>query len=230
MIVYGKQISLYILDNFPEMIETIYLQKEIDKKLFYRFSNLGKKIVKIDPKKAQAMARGGNHQGFLLEIGDIEFADFKDIKDQSDFLLVLHNITDVGNIGAIVRSAYAFGVDAIIITAQKNFSLEPVIRSSSGAMLDMPMVLYANVLDLVNELKTSGYKTYGAGFGGKDIRSVEFLDKKAVFLGNEGEGIPQKVLSKLDEKITIDMVRDFNSLNVSAAAAIICDRIANGQC
>jgi 23S rRNA (guanosine2251-2'-O)-methyltransferase len=230
MIVYGKQISLYIVDNFPEMIKTVYLQKEIDKKLFYRFSNLGKKIVKVDPKKAQAMARGGNHQGFLLEIEDIEFTDFKDIKDQSSFLLVLHNITDIGNIGAIVRSAYAFGVDAIVITAQKNFSLEPVIRSSSGAMLKMPMVLYSSALNLINELKTSGYKTYGAGFGGKDIRSVEFFGKKAVFLGNEGEGIPQKVLSKLDEKITIDMVRDFNSLNVSAAAAIICDRIANGQC
>jgi len=61
MIVYGKQICLYILKNYAEIIEEIYLQKEIDKKLFYAFSALKKKIVRVDPKKAQAMAKGGNH-------------------------------------------------------------------------------------------------------------------------------------------------------------------------
>jgi len=228
MIVYGKQISLYILDNFPQMIEEIYLQKEIDKKLFYRFQKLDKKIIRVDFKKAQALAKGGNHQGFLLSIKDIGFAKLSDIKQDSDFLLVLYNITDVGNIGAIVRSAYAFGVDAIIITAQKHFSLEPIIRSSAGAMLNMPMVLYSNALDLLNELKMVGFETYGAGFGGKDIRDVSFGKKKAVFLGNEGEGIPHKIMTKMDEKITINMVRSFDSLNVSAASAVICDRIANG--
>ncbi len=228
MIVYGKQVSLYILENFPEIIEEIYLQKEIDRKLFYRLQNLGKKIIKVDFKKAQAMAKGGNHQGFLLAIKDIDFAEFKDIKDSSNFLLVLYNITDVGNIGAIVRSAYAFGVDAIIITAQKHFSLEPIIRSSAGAMLNMPMVLQTNALDLLNELKMAGFEVYGAGFGGKDIRDIKFGNKKAIYLGSEGEGIPNKIISKMDEKITINMVRDFDSLNVSAASAIICDRIANG--
>jgi len=226
MIVYGKQISLYVLEKFPNIIEEVYLQKEIDKKLFYRFSNVAK-IVKVDFKKAQAMAKGGNHQGFLLKIKDVDFLRFKDIKD-SRFVLVLYNITDVGNIGAIVRSAYAFGVDAVIVTGQRHCDLEPVVRSSSGALLSMPMVLYPNSLDLINELKMSGFSLYGAGFGGKDITRVEFADKKAIFLGNEGEGIPKKILAKLDKIISIKMVRDFNSLNVSAAAAIICDRIANG--
>ncbi len=228
MIVYGKQIVLYIVDNFPQMIEEIYLQKEIDKKLFFKFLKLGKKIIKLDAKKAQAMARGGNHQGFLLSIKDIEFADFKEIKESSDFLVVLYNITDIGNIGAIIRSAYIFGVNAIIVTGQRNFVFEPVVRSSSGALLSMPISLYPNSLDLINELKMSGFVTYGAAFGGKDVRDMEFAKKKALFLGSEGDGIPQKVLSKLDETITINMVREFNSLNVSAAAAILCDRIANG--
>ncbi len=228
MIVYGKQISLYILKNFPEIIEEIYLQKEIDRKLFHQFQKLGKKIVKVDFKKAQSMARGGNHQGYLLRIKDIGLADFKDIKDSSKFLLILHNITDVGNIGAIVRSAYIFGVDAIVLTAQKNFYMEAIIRSSAGAMLNMPMVLYRNALDLINELKMIGFKVYGADFGGKDIRYVKFSQKKAIFLGSEGEGIPYKIATKLDEKITINMIRGFDSLNVSAASAIICDRIANG--
>ncbi len=227
MIVYGKQICLYILKNYAEIIEEIYLQKEIDKKLFYTFSALKKKIVRVDPKKAQAMAKGGNHQGFLLGIKDLPFSSFKDIKNE-DFLLVLHNITDVGNIGAIIRSAYIFGVNGVIITSQKHLNLEPVIRSSSGALLEMPIVLYPNCLDLINELKMSKFITYGADFGAENIANVKFDQKKALFLGSEGEGIPNKILSRLDKKISINMIREFDSLNVSAAAAIICDRIANG--
>ncbi len=228
MIVYGKQICLYILENYANIINEIYLQKEIEKKLFYKISALNKKIVRVDSKKAQAMAKGGNHQGFLLDIRDLSFSSFKDIKDEN-FLLVLHNITDVGNIGAIIRSAYIFGVDGVVITSQKHFNLEPVVRSSSGALLEMPVVLYPNCLDLINELKMSGFVTYGADLNGKNLKDIKFKDnKKALFLGSEGDGIPGKILSKLDKKISINMVRDFNSLNVSAAAAIICDRIANG--
>ncbi len=226
MIVYGKQISLYILEKHPEIIEEVYLQKEIDKKLFYRFSNLAK-IVRVDFKKAQAMAKGGNHQGFLLKIKDISFSSLKDIKDEN-FILVLYNITDTGNIGAIVRSAYVFGVGGIVITAQNSIALEPIIRTSSAALLDMPIVLHPNCSDLINELKMSDFTTYGADFGGENVAKIDFDDKKAIFLGNEGSGIPDKILKKLDKIISIKMVRDFNSLNVSSAAAVICDRIANG--
>ncbi len=226
MIVYGKQISFYILEKYPELIEEVYLQKEIDKKLFYRFSNVAK-IVRVDFKKAQAMAKGGNHQGFLLKIRDLELTSFSDVKDEN-FILILYNITDIGNIGAIVRSAYVFGVDAVIVTSQKHFNFEAVVRSSSGALLSMPIVMYPNTLDLINELKMSGFKTYGMDFGGEDLAKSKFDKKKAIFLGSEGNGIPKKILLKMDKKISIKMVREFDSLNVSAAAAIVCDRIANG--
>ncbi len=227
MIVYGKQIVLYILDKFPELIEEIYLQKEIDKKLFHRFVKLDKKIVRVDSKKAQAMAKGGNHQGFLLSVKDVEFTPFEELKT-GKFLVVLYGLTDVGNIGAIVRSAYVFGADGVIVTGLKHIALEPVIRSSSGALLSMPVSLYPKALDLLNELKMSGFKTYGAGFGGESVKDVKFGEKTALFLGSEGEGIPQKILSKLDKTVSIKMAREFDSLNVSAAAAILCDRIANG--
>ena len=227
MIVYGKQIVLYVLDKFPEMIKEVYLQKEIDKKLFHRFSKLDKKIARVDSKKAQAMAKGGNHQGFLLLVKDVVFTPFDELK-AGKFLVVLYGITDVGNIGAIVRSAYVFGADGVIITGLKHLALEPLIRSSAGALLSMPLALYSKTLDLINELKMSGFKTYGAGFGGENVKDVKFGEKKALFLGSEGDGIPQKILSRLDKIISIKMAREFDSLNVSAAAAVLCDRIANG--
>jgi 23S rRNA (guanosine2251-2'-O)-methyltransferase len=224
MILYGKQIFFYVIENHPELIEEVYLAKEVDKKTFSKVAKLNHKIVKLDPKKAQGLARGGNHQGFLIKTRFIEFADVKEMK-KDNFLLVLVGLTDVGNIGAIVRSAYALGVDGVVITGVKSINLEGVVRSSSGAVLDMPIALFKDTATLVNELKQIGFKTYAADMSGEDVKESSFGDKKILLLGSEGEGIPNKILKICDKKIKIDMERDFNSLNVSAAAAILCDRM-----
>lgn len=65
MIIYGKQIVLYVLENHPKLVEEVFLSKEIDNKLFSKFLKLGKKIHRLDNQKAQALAKGGNHQGFF---------------------------------------------------------------------------------------------------------------------------------------------------------------------
>ncbi len=224
MTVYGKQIFFYITQNYPELIEEVYLAKDVEKNIFSKIARLDKKIIKLDAKKAQAMARGGNHQGFLLKIKKIELSSIKELK-RSDFLLVLVGITDVGNIGAIVRSAYALGVDGIIISGIKSFSFEGVLRTSSGAALDIPISLFKDTLTLVNELKQSGFATYAADMSGKDVRDISFKAKKVLFMGSEGEGIPNKILKVCDNKIKVEMQREFDSLNVSVATAILCDRM-----
>ena len=224
MILYGKQIFFYLTDKHPELIEEIYLAKEVDKKIFSKIAKLNKKIIKPDAKKAQALARGGNHQGYLLKIQDIVFADIRDLKKEN-FLLVLVGITDVGNIGAIIRSAYAFGVDGVIVSGVQSLGLEGVIRTSSGAALDMPIAIFKDTATLHNELKQSEFKTYAADMSGDDVRDVVFGLKKVLFLGSEGEGISGKILKMCDNKIKVVMERTFDSLNVSAAAAILCDRM-----
>ncbi len=224
MIIYGKQIFLYILDKYPSLVEEIFLSKEIDKKLFSKISSLKKPIVKLDAKKAQAMARGGNHQGFFMRIKELGFSEFQSVK-KSAFVVVLQAVTDVGNIGAIIRSAYALGVDAIIISGVKSLAIEALVRSSSGAIFEMPVVLYADTLSLLNELKQSGFTTYAATMDGEDIRELEFMRKKALIMGSEGKGLPSRIIDRCDRKIAIKMQREFDSLNVGVATAIICDRM-----
>jgi len=224
MIVYGKQVVLYILEKHPHLIEEIYLAKEIDKKLFSKFANVGKKIIKPEFKKAQAMSRGGNHQGFLLKIKDIELRDVDELKNSS-FLILLYGLTDVGNIGSIVRTAYALGVDGIIIVGVKNINFESIIRSSSGAAIELPIAQCKEPLSLINELGQIGFERVVADMSGKDIRECSFLEKKVLIVGSEGEGIPRKVLKNCDKVVKIKMKREFNSLNVSAATAILCDRM-----
>jgi 23S rRNA (guanosine2251-2'-O)-methyltransferase len=225
MVVYGKQIFLYLLEHKKELIEEVFLSKEIDRKIFAKVSKLNVPIIRVDNKKAQAMAKGGNHQGFILKIRDFKLSTFDDIKKNSNFILVLVGITDVGNIGAIVRTAYALGVDGIIITQVNSINFEAVSRSSSGAIFDMNIAIHKNSLDLVNELKLDGFESFGADLNGIDEKDIQIPEKRALFLGSEGFGIPQKVLKKLDKLVNIKMKREFDSLNVSVAAGILINRM-----
>ncbi len=224
MIVYGKQSVCYILEHAPELIEEILFSKDIDKKLFTRFSKLQKPIFRIDNKKAQSLAKCGNHQGFFLKIKTLQQTDFKSIKKMQK-VIVLCGITDVGNIGSIFRSAYCLGVDAIILCNLKNFSIEGVLRSSVGAILHLPFCLYHHPLDLIHELRHENFLLCGADMQGEDIKTFKGADKWALFLGSEGSGLGGKILSKLDTIIAIKMQNNFNSLNVAVAAGIFINRM-----
>ena len=222
MIVYGKQIVFYILEKYPNIIQEIYLTKELDKKLFKKFMDNGAKIIRPDNMKAQGMAKGGNHQGFLLKIDEFEFANIKDIK-KGKFIVVLDGLTDTGNIGAIVRTCYALGVDGLVICGIKNLNLAPIIRTSSGSALDMPISTIANSYDLANELKQLDFSLVGADVTGYDVKTLQRNEnqKVALFLGNESEGLSNKLLKKLDLKVSIEMQNNFDSLNVSVATGIL---------
>ncbi len=227
MIIYGKQLFLHVLKNYPDRLKKVYLSKECDKKLFSTIADATSDIVRVDNKIAQSLSRGGNHQSFIAEIKDLEYSDFQTVKN-ANFLVILNEITDVGNIGAIIRSAYSFGADAVIISGIKSINLEAIIRTSSAAVFELPIVLYPSTADMVNELKQVGFTTYGADKGGINVCTVKFDKKIALMMGSEGDGIKKRIKDKLDKIISIKMARDFDSLNVSAATAVICDRIANG--
>ena len=223
MIIYGKQLFLHILNKRPQILEEIYLSKECDKKLFYKICGTGKKIIRVDNQKAQSLARGGNHQGFLANVSEFEFSDITELK-KLNFIAILYGISDVGNIGAIARSAYALGCEGLVIVA-KSINMQGVLRSSSGAAYEIPIAIFEDGLSLLNELKQFGFKIYATASNGKNVKEMKFAGKRALVMGSEGEGIPQKALAKCDECIGIKLKEGWDSLHVSAAFAIICDRM-----
>jgi 23S rRNA (guanosine2251-2'-O)-methyltransferase len=170
------------------------------------------------------MCKNASHQGILAEVSDFKMYDYQSFLNR-EFVLVLSGLTDVGNIGAIVRSAYALGIDAIIACGVKQLNFEGILRTSTGALYDMPFALETNVHNVMNDLKMSGFTTYGADMGGTDIRDVEVKQKRALFLGSEGEGLSGRLVSKLDQVVSIQMSHSFDSLNVSVAGAILMDRM-----
>ncbi len=219
MIIYGKRVVEYIIQKHPEIVKEILIAKKLNKNELKKLRNF--KINFIDNKLAQKISRNGNHQGFFAKI---EFSPQKwDI--QGDKILVLDNITDMGNLGAITRSAYALGIDLLIITGIKELKWERLIRTSAGAAIDMKIINFHNILELINILKTKGYFLLGADLGG--VCKPSQKEKIALVMGNEGEGLNKKVKEKLNEILTIEMKREFDSLNVSVAAGILIDRIVN---
>ncbi|MCE3036217.1 23S rRNA (guanosine(2251)-2'-O)-methyltransferase RlmB [Helicobacter sp. faydin-H20] len=225
MIVFGKQTTYYIIQQMPEIVQEVYFSKEMDKNTFHAFARLKKPIIKIDNKKAQALSKNGNHQGYFLKIKPLEETPFKLVKKNKK-LLVLCGITDVGNIGSIMRSAYCLGIEGVILCGIKQFNIEGVLRTSVGAILHLPFCVVENVLDVINELKNEKIFFYGADMNGEDVKTIEEGQEKwALFLGSENQGLNSNILSKLDRILSIKMQRSFNSLNVGVAAGILIDRI-----
>jgi 23S rRNA (guanosine2251-2'-O)-methyltransferase len=219
VLVYGKRVVEYIVKKHKDIVEELLISKKLSKSELKKFNGL--KVKFIDNKLAQKLSHNQNHQGYFAKInfGPINY----DIVGNK--IVVLDNITDMGNIGNIIRTSYALGIDLVIITGIKELKWPQLIRTSAGAAMDMKIILFFNILELLNILKTKGYKLIGADMNGKC--KVEVSNKLALILGSEGEGLSKRVKDKLDEIISIEMKRDFDSLNVASAAAILIDRITN---
>lgn len=223
MIIYGKQVCLHALEQHSEKIKTVYVAKKgiLPKDLFHKYHD---NIKFLEEKWAQSMSKGGNHQGILVEMAEFEQSSLSEIK-KNDFIVVLDGLTDVGNIGAVVRSAYALGADAVIAAGVNQLNFAAIARTSSGAMLDMPFMIADNILDTFNELQQLGFTFYGASMDGENVQELTFDSKRVLVLGSEGKGLSKKVIAKLDHSVSIEMKHAFDSLNVSAAAAILIHRM-----
>jgi len=228
MLIYAKQPIYYLINNYPQKIKMLYLAKELDKKEYSRLMKMGFGIKRIPNEAAVKMSKNANHQGFLAEVEEYELHDYQTFLEK-DFVVILAGLTDVGNIGAIVRSAYALGADGVIVSGIKHLSIEPILRTSTGALFDIPMAVEHNIHNVLNDFKMSGFVSYGADMGGIDIREADIVKKRVLVLGNEGEGLSARVSAKLDNIVSIKMAHEFDSLNVSVAGAILMDRMRYEQ-
>lgn len=229
MIIYGKQSCLYAIQRHSEKIQEVFVAKELPKNEFNTLAKLNKKIIKLDNKKAQALAKGGNHQGMLLKLSPLLESSINQIK-QYDKLIITCGVSDVGNLGSIIRTAYALGVQGIIfgINNLSDNAKEGIVRASSGAFLDMPFCVYENVLDVANELKNAGFTLIGADIQNSN-KKASIKDKWALFLGSESSGLLRRLKSKMDTIAYIQMQNGFECINVAVAAGILIDRINHAK-
>lgn len=139
-------------------------------------------------------------------------------------ILILENIQNPGNMGAIIRSAKAFGIKTIVLSSDCCDVYSPkVLRAAMGGVFDLNIVLSDDIGDLLIRLKANGYKTYASVVdkGAFIINKINFTSKSAVVIGNEGNGITDKIKNLCDIKFTLPINKSSESLNAAIAASII---------
>ncbi len=161
------------------------------------------------------------HQGLLVEADPLPALDIEDVAAEGT-VLVLDQITDPHNVGAILRSASAFAVKAVITTARHSPEATGVLaKSASGAVDLVPIVTVANLARALTELKERGFLTVGLDSEGEAVLSQAPLrEPLALVLGAEGKGLRQLVRQTCDIRARLDLPGAIKSLNVSNAAAV----------
>lgn len=162
-------------------------------------------------------------QGALAVVKNVEHSleTFK-IKDDG-FYLLLENIQDPGNLGTMIRTAHAFGVDGVFISKGSVDVYSPkVVRSTMGSLFHIPLVVGLDSEEIVSYLKNAGIRLYATHLSdkSKDIFNVEFNEKLAIVIGNEGNGISEVIKEESDEHMIIPMPGGSESLNASIATSI----------
>ena len=138
-----------------------------------------------------------------------------------DRLLILDDIQDPGNIGTIIRSASAFNVDTIILSTNSvDIYNDKVLRSTQGMIFNMNIV-YGDLLDIIPKLRDNGYTILGTNVSdGEDVRDVK-VNKYALIMGNEGQGVHEEISNLCDKNLYIQMNSNCESLNVGVATSIL---------
>lgn len=179
-------------------------------------------------------AQGARHQGVLGEGGGVGFASLESVEARiqergaGTLILALDGVTDPHNFGAILRSAAAAGVDAVLFPERRSAQLnETVIRASAGTAGRVPLVRVVNLGRALERLKQAGAWIYGlaAGTGSRDYLQEPFDRATVLVMGSEGAGLHQKIAESCDALLRISMPGGIESLNVSAAAAVMLFRV-----
>ena len=172
---------------------------------------------------AQALPQGASHQGVALRAGELETVGLEDFEGgPGAVVLMLDQVTDPQNVGAILRSAAAFGAVGVVLQDRHAPKLSGALaKAAAGALEKTPIARVVNLSRALEELTEAGWRT--VGLTGAAERSLsEVLDGRptVLVLGSEGEGLRRLVGEHCDELAKIPMPGGFESLNVSAAAAV----------
>ena len=185
----------------------------------------GVKVVKASKKKLSSLAKTEKHQGIVAIVSPVEPVDFGELLDRTiskkGYLLFLDRIEDPHNLGAIFRSADAFGVTGIVLPRDRSASItDTVVKTSTGAVFYVPFAIVGSFVGALREFKKAGGWLVGLEADGKNITTYRFPFPLGLVAGSEGKGISRSTLKQLDDVVSIPMKGHVNSLNVSNAVAI----------
>ena len=214
-------------------IDKIFLARgETDATLGHIASSAREKgivVVEADRRKLDGMSRTHAHQGVIAMAAVREYATVDDIlnaareKGEPPLIVVCDELSDPHNLGAVIRTADAAGAHGVIIPKRRSAGLTAVVaKTSAGAVSHLPVARVANLPSLLKRLKEEGLWIFGsAADGTTSLYAADLKGPAALVIGSEGSGMSRLVSETCDFLVRIPMRGKLNSLNASAAAAIL---------
>lgn len=231
MLVYGRNVAVELLKD-SKSVKKVILQENFDDKKIN--SLLEKSNLRVEYKRKNEMDNlcNGSHQGIILDIRDYQYVPLDNIiKNNSSFVVILDHLEDPHNLGAIIRTSEAAGVDAIIIPKDRQVQVNStVMKTSAGALTNMDIVSVSNLVQTIDKLKENGFWIVGTALEDSvDYRTIDYSGKIALIIGNEGKGISRLVRESCDFVANIPMYGEINSLNASVASGIMIYEVVRNR-
>jgi 23S rRNA (guanosine2251-2'-O)-methyltransferase len=229
--IYGLRPLIEAIESGRE-IERIYIRKNLQGELYQELAVLVKKRAipyQLVPVEKLNRITRKNHQGVIAHISHISYHAIDQVipgiyeKGEDPLVILLDSVTDVGNFGAIARTAECAGVHAIIVPWHGSAPVNAdSLKTSAGALSRIPVCRVQNIHYTVKFLKNSGLKIFSATDKAEKIYSrVQFTGPLVIIVGSEDKGIDPGLLKISDELVKIPLMGQISSLNVSVAAGII---------
>ncbi|WP_431123138.1 23S rRNA (guanosine(2251)-2'-O)-methyltransferase RlmB [Flagellimonas flava] len=228
--IYGIRAIMEAIEA-EQPINKIFLQKGLGGELFreletvIRKNGISSSYVPVE--KLNRLTKN-NHQGAVAQISPVEFQAFESLveqvmeKEQVPFFLLLDQISDVRNFGAIIRTAECCGVHGIIVPKNGAAPItEDTVKTSAGAVFNVPIAKVDHLKDAIYYLQASGISVIGATEKTENqIYSADFKSPCAIIMGAEDKGISNSVMKVLDSKVKLPLLGQIGSLNVSVACGV----------
>ena len=229
--IYGLRSVIEAIDS-QETLSKVYLQRGLTGASSYELiKKLKKKSIEISYVPVEKLNRltPKNHQGVVATISPIKFLSISDLSDlieskpKSISLLILDQLSDVRNFGAIVRTAECAAIDCIVIQSSGSAPVNgDTIKTSSGAIFNVPICKVPHIKDAIFLIKQHDIKIFGASEKAENnIYQTQFGKSQAIIMGSEGKGLSSSVVKLCDELIRIPLLGKIESLNVSVACGTI---------
>lgn len=230
-IIYGKNVVTEALKSgrsFNKIVVALGNLGSDVKNIIALAKEKGVPIERADMKRMDKVTQGERHQGVIAYVSPVEYKTVEDIieiakeRNEAPFILLLDEITDPHNLGAIIRSAEAMGAHGVLLPKRRSAKLsETVAKTSAGAVNYIAVAQIGNAVQTVENLKKQGFWTVGADMAGVSADNADFTLPTLLVIGSEGKGIGRLLREKLDILVKIPMTGKINSLNASVAAGIL---------
>ena len=192
----------------------------------------GTLVKYVEKERLDQLSETGKHQGVIAYTAAYDYAEVSDIlrdardKGEDPFIVILDNIEDPHNLGAIIRSAHQAGAHGIIIPKNRAVGLTATVaRTSAGALNYIPVAKVTNISKTIEKLKDEGLWFVCADMDGKVMYDLDLRGPIGLVIGSEGDGVSRLVKEKCDFVANIPMKGQIDSLNASVAAGILCYEI-----